>query len=76
MEGTQVTEKSLIHNGGLLIGKMVPQQTKQHLLSGECPDGQSCTLPVWCSQQCSRLESVEIRAELLANARRTAGQPA
>ncbi len=71
-----MTEKSLIHNGALLIGQMVPQQTKKHLLSGECPDGQPCTLPTWCSQQCSRLESVEIRAELLANARAAAGQPA
>ncbi len=71
-----MTEKSLIGNGVLLIGQMVPQTMKQHLLSGKCPDGQVCTLPVWCSQQCSRLESIEIRAELLANARRAAAQPA
>ncbi len=71
-----MTEKSLIHNGALLIGQMVPHQTQQHMLSGECPDGQPCTLAIWCSRQCSRLESVEIRAELLANARRAAGQPA
>ncbi len=72
-----MTEKSLIGNGALLVGRMQPEHTaKQHLLSGECPDGRPCTLPIHCSRQCSRLESVEIRAELLANARRAAGQPA
>ncbi len=72
-----MNEKTLIGNGGLLVGQMQPEHTaKQHLLSGECPDGHACTLPTWCSRQCSRLESVEIRAELLANARLAAGQPA
>jgi hypothetical protein len=68
-----MTERSLIHNNALLIGQMVTHQTPQHTLSGECPDGHACTLPTWCSRQCSRLESVEIRAELLANARLAAG---
>ncbi len=55
--------------GGLLVGQMQPSTSLQHRLSGTCPDGGPCTLPVFCSQLCSRLESAEITAELQARAK-------
>lgn len=49
------------------IGEMVTPGARQHRLNGLCPDGSACTLPVHCSQLCSRLESAEIAAELRVN---------
>ncbi len=64
-----MTEKhTLSTSGGLLVGQMQPSTSLQHRLSGQCPDGGQCTLPVFCSQHCSRLESAEITAELQARA--------
>ncbi len=57
-------------SGVLLLGAMhVRTSAHAHRLKGVCPDGGVCTLPVPCWDLCSRLESAEITAELLANAR-------
>jgi len=55
------------------IGEMAsPLATEQHKLKGMCPDGLACTLPVHCSQLCSRLQPGAIAAELQAQARAAA----
>ncbi len=65
-----MTEKHTLNTaGGLLIGRMQPATSSAHRLHGTCPDGGPCTLPVFCSQLCSRLESAEITAELQARAK-------
>ncbi len=65
-----MTEKhTLSMGGGLIVGQMRPSTSLQHRLSGQCPDGAPCTLPVFCSQHCSRLESAEITSELQARAK-------
>lgn len=51
--------------GALPPGHMVNGLGKQqNRLSGRCPDLEPCSLPVWCSGLCWRLEATEI-AELL-----------
>lgn len=51
------------------VGEMISPGARHHRLNGVCPDRRACTLPVHCSQLCSRLESAEITAEMRANVR-------
>jgi hypothetical protein len=59
-----MSDPLFLTNDARTPGRMVAETTKRTRLSGVCPDGEPCNLPVACSQQCSRLEGAEIAEDL------------